>query len=396
MGRTTSSLVLAMLALGCSSESSPEEAPKSRVSERTAAVEVAHLSADRAAWVETRTLNEDDAGTETEPEPEAPTPADDEVLIGLVRDESGEVIDAYVAAPGCEPVDATRDPSTLDVPADHASIQDAVDAARAGDFVRVAAGEYHEHLVLKTGVRLIGAGAAVTVLDGDGLGENLIDFTGARDVLVSGFTLRNVGQAVGCARPEDVLACAGDWYSAAVYADGHSVVDDQDPCNDASIVLAQNVIEDNDVGTMIYFQPYAFVTKNVFVGNRVAFVANHHGGARALVVNNTFYDNVGGALAVSASYLDIQNNVFVKNGNVLRQEAIQQGSARCNVLFDNVANGDRISLGEDGNVELDPLLIDPAAGDFRLGEGSPALTAGCGGPDGLEQMEAGAFGGDLP
>jgi hypothetical protein len=33
---------------------------------------------------------------------------------------------------------------------------------------------------------------------------------------------------------------------------------------------------------------------------------------------------------------------LVNDGVVLEQKHIQQGSARCNVLFDNVANGERI------------------------------------------------------
>jgi hypothetical protein len=51
-------------------------------------------------------------------------------------------------------------------------------------------------------------------------------------VVVSGFTLRNVGQAADGCGPgpvDDVLECAGNSYAAAVFADGHTVFQDSNP-----------------------------------------------------------------------------------------------------------------------------------------------------------------------
>lgn len=48
------------------------------------------------------------------------------------------------------------------------SIQAAIDAASAGDRIRIAAGTYQEHIRLKAGVHLIGGGADSTVLQGNG------------------------------------------------------------------------------------------------------------------------------------------------------------------------------------------------------------------------------------
>jgi hypothetical protein len=240
----------------------------------------------------------------------------------------------------------------------------------------------------------VGAGATSTILEGKpgGNAENLIDFTEAHDTVLQGFTLRGTGQADGCARPEDVTLCSGNWYRAAVYADGHSVVDDEDPCNDASILLMHNIIEGNDIGMMIYFQPYAVVRNNVFVGNRVGLVANHHGGGTALITHNVFFGQAEHALVVTASYLDMTNNIIANNGVALDQEYIQRGRLRCNVLFGNQSLGNRFEPDVDGNVVIDPLFVDPNELDFRLGEGSGALFAGCTGAEDGEASEAGAFG----
>ena len=73
-----------------------------------------------------------------------------------------------------EPVDSDTEPvdTVLEVPGEYATIQDAVNAAYSGDTITVAAGVYHEDLVLEgTGVTLLGAGAVHTFIEGTGAGS---------------------------------------------------------------------------------------------------------------------------------------------------------------------------------------------------------------------------------
>jgi hypothetical protein len=328
-----------------------------------------HISANRPAWLETRTFDTPKSSAQAWASVEV---AADEVLAVAMRSPSGEIVDAQFVSETCEH-QVVSAPATLSVPTEFATIQAAVDAARPYDTVRVLAGTYHERVQLRSGVRLIGAGARETIIDGDGLGQNLIDFSDARDVVVSGFTLRNVGRGEGCARPLDVLACSGNWYASAVYADGHAF-EDKDPCNDPSIYFSDNIVRDNDVGMMLYFHPYAVVRNNVFVSNRVGFAANHHADATTLLAWNVFYQNEDEALAVSASFMDILSNVFVENGSALRQEYCQRGRLRCNVLFDNESLGNRAFLASDGNLFTDPLL---SPEDYTLDPQSPVFDTEC-------------------
>ncbi|XXX79545.1 NosD domain-containing protein [Sorangium sp. So ce134] len=308
----------------------------------------------------------------------------------VALDEGGEVLDASTGTAGCS-LPTPGEERVLVVPDAYPSIQGAIDAAAYGDTVFVQPGEYHEHLRLRSGVKLVGAGATRTVLDGQGLGENLIDYTGAQNAVVRGFTLRNVGSAGDCSR--DVLNCSGNWYSAAVYADGHSG-DNWEDCDRPSLLLTQNVIEGNEVGVMLYFHALAVVRNNVFIHNTHGFVGSHLQD-HAVVAQNVFYANREHAIAADAAELDVLNNVLIANGAALEQEHVQRGRVRCNVLFENERLGNVIVPGQDGNVDADPLFADLLAGDFHLNAGSPALTAGCLGQDGADRVAAGAHGGAL-
>jgi len=76
----------------------------------------------------------------------------------------------------------------INVPADYASIQDAVGAAASGDIVLVAPGDYYENVVgLGDGVTLQGSGPDQTVLHGQ------IHYQGADSATVTGFTVTSAG-----------------------------------------------------------------------------------------------------------------------------------------------------------------------------------------------------------
>jgi hypothetical protein len=316
-----------------------------------------------------------------------------------VYDTQGKLIDSFNVPAHCPlPNPPKSTGRVLEVPNEYPTIQDAIDDANPGDKVYVHPGLYTEHLRLRSGIRLIGAGAWRTIIDGQGVGKNLIDVSGAQDVSVRGFTLRNVGQAEGCGKPDDPFACSGNWYAAAVYGDGHT----EDPltlCGATSVLLANNIIEGNDTGVMFYFHTRGIVRNNVFVGNRIGFAGNHMADAYALLENNVFYDNQAMSIASQAAYLDVVNNVIAGSALGVSHMYVQTGRIRCNVFWDVTEVGERVTIGKDGNVYVDPQLVAPAEGDYKLGSGSGALHEGCFDEDlsvlpGAHE-EPGAFGGPL-
>jgi hypothetical protein len=294
---------------------------------------------------------------------------------------SGAIIDAAVSTCGIRPI---ANPSVRSVPTDYATIQAALDAAQPGDTVAVAAGVYTEHLLLRSYVKLLGADASTTILDGQNQPGRLIDFTGATAAAVSGFTLRNVAGEHGCAGdgPTD---CSGDWYSTAVYADGH-----ENGCgSESSLLFTRNIVLDNDIGFLLYFLSSAVVTNNIFVRNRFAFVANSHQD-HALVAQNVFYEN-GVAITAEASYLSVIGNIMASNVTAFTQTYVQHAFVGCNVLSLGDSRGDG-----DGDFNEVPAGFEaPEDLDFRLTPSSMAHDLGCLGQDHQIASDPGAFGGPL-
>jgi hypothetical protein len=263
------------------------------------------------------------------------------------------------------------------VPSEYATIQAAIDAAAAGDIVAVEQGVYRENLRMRSNVSLSGAGATLTTLEGGGQAASLIDFTGAKNVVVQGFTLTGVGSAM---EPLDPFAGSGNWYAAAIFGDGHlspaggSAQDD--PCIDTSILVTQNIIRDNAVGVMTYFHARAVVQNNLFVANRYAFVANHLQD-HALLVNNAFFANEEVAIGSQAGYLDVVGNIIAGSQVAVSHEFVQTGRISCNGFASNGSAGERVPLGQQGNIELEHAFVDAAAGDFRPTPDLLAALAGC-------------------
>jgi hypothetical protein len=318
-----------------------------------------------------------------------------DVFVATVTDETGALIMKRAMKSPCTMASSRQ----LHVPSEYPTIQAAVDAAQPGETVKVAAGTYTESVTMHPGICLLGAGAKHTTLDAQGQPRTLVDLTAAPGAVVAGFTIRGSTQDSGCAQPQDPFACSGNWYHAGIYIGGE---DWNDPTNDAPPIITDNVFASNDTGVMFYWRSQAILRNNVFVGNRLGFVANHFQD-RALVANNVFVANTELAIGNQAAYLDIIDNIIVGSQTGIRFMYIQTGHIECNLFWQNGANQTdeyiqppRFTIGVDGNLELEPKFV--GNGDFHLQPGSPAIDSGCHEhahePDGT-LPDRGAFGGPL-
>lgn len=117
-----------------------------------------------------------------------------------------------------------------------------------------------------------------------------------------------------------------------------------------------------------------FIVNSIFHRNRAvdfgAGIFNNQ--SSPVVVNSTFHDNLateaGGAIGNFQARPVIVNSIVWTNG----LNAINNIDSVIDITFSIVENG---APGL-GNIDADPLLTDPAQGDFRLTTRSPAVDAG--------------------
>jgi uncharacterized repeat protein (TIGR01451 family) len=88
------------------------------------------------------------------------------------------------------PVHMSAAGADINVPADYATIQEAINHAVYGDRVHVVAGTYNEKITLANGVQLLGAGAEMTIINGSS--GPLVSTTGVdATTVLDGFTISN-------------------------------------------------------------------------------------------------------------------------------------------------------------------------------------------------------------
>jgi len=222
------------------------------------------------------------------------------------------------------------------------TIGEGIIAARAGDTVFTAEGNYNEIVRLEAGISLVGEDPHTTSIDGKDLDEewggNASMVVWAADgATLKGFRIMNSG-----------------YYG--VY------------CKTVAGVTMSNMIIANVPHTGFRYDTCeATLVNNTFVNNGYASLTSGHQGNTVVLMNNIFAN--GGSIYELST--DETYNLFHASGY--------------------------FSGGGEGDVAGDPLFAEPGLGDYHLLEGSPAIDAG--NPDGSHndadgtRNDMGAFGG---
>lgn len=135
-----------------------------------------------------------------------------------------------------------------DRPADFTTIQDAINFASANDIVYVFPGTYHEHVIMKDMVNLFGSGPHVTTIDGQGMYDHVVEYSGLHGAIISGF--RIIGSS------------GTEWWTTSGLC-----------CWEGPLVIKNNIIEGNYGGICV-----------------------HGAGAKPTIMNNTIVDNFNGII----------------------------------------------------------------------------------------------------
>jgi len=201
--------------------------------------------------------------------------------------------------------------TVINVPQDYPTIQQAIDAASAGDTIQVdrRSGEsqsvYYERLVIDKELILVGESRETIIIDGGGTGT--VIRIQADNVEIRGFTIRNVDQK----------------YSG-IRANGYSYV-----------TIANNTIEKSKYGISLLNSNYNTATQNLLFNNSAAGISlsesvgnniSDNGvseGAYGIklsstnatfVVNNTVADTSYGIYLADSSNDTVDKNTLLRNG----------------------------------------------------------------------------------
>ena len=276
----------------------------------------------------------------------------------------------------------------LDGSGQYTSIQEAIDAARKGDVVRIKAGSYPENVTIhsKDRIRIIGDGAEkVTILGRDLVGSFHIGKWpyGASNIEISGLTIQeHGGLAMGIFNGKGIvlrdMLVNGKLFGqqiAGVRIERCSLGGSETTgvqFADSQAMLAENFIHDNDHGVTVAGKSDVRLERNVITRSLFEGVVVTDQ-ARAVLVSNTIVKNGGGAAFLGASQSEATGNIIGLN----TAGVTIAPSARVILSYNALYNKDDYlhagppptpasDLKAETDVREDPRFVNSHEGDFRL------------------------------
>jgi nitrous oxidase accessory protein len=180
----------------------------------------------------------------------------------------------------------TATPTTLHVPTQYPTIQEAINHANPGDTIFVHNGTYREHVIVNKSVSLIGEHRDSTIIDGQGTGVP-ITIT-ANNVYVKGFTIKGSGSGMFL---------------------GGILITHSDRNR-----ISQNKITNNYDGISIRFSSHNIISDNLIFSNTNDGIGLHSSTNNTISTNTIFLnDNSGVGFYVSSNNIIYDNTIFSNN-----------------------------------------------------------------------------------
>ncbi|MBT3231719.1 MAG: T9SS type A sorting domain-containing protein [Calditrichaeota bacterium] len=291
------------------------------------------------------------------------------------------------------------DDRVLNVPDDYETIQAAINASEDGDTVLVAAGRYFENIDFSgKNISVIGNpdNPEEVMIDGSENGS-VVTFANeeTETAIISGFTIRN-----GSARFGGGIYCHNSNPQLIdVIISGNTAIDNGGGiyCLDNSSPTLTNVNISNNTaakggGIFMYYESCPALTSVSIKGN----IASNQGGGifcndgcdavlTHVTISGNAAENGGGGLVLhERSEPVIINSIFWDNEP---QECYFTENGNPNILTisysdfeggqDGIITNNNGEVGwREGNINADPMFVDPENGDFNLSGDSPCIDTG--------------------
>jgi parallel beta-helix repeat protein len=190
---------------------------------------------------------------------------------------------------------------------DYSRIQDAVNMVLSGDTIEVASGIYYEHVYVNKSLTIVGENPQTTIVDGTANGT--VFELDARNIMITGFTIRNAGNNVPAISITRDLA--GEDF---------------------------NIISNNKITSSLHGIYLSLSHQNTITGNSIT-TSNQYGIYMAgshqnTITNNTLENNQFGGIYASGS-----NNESI-TGNIIKESAY---GIRAVASINNIIAGNTIS-----------------------------------------------------
>jgi parallel beta-helix repeat protein len=229
------------------------------------------------------------------------------------------------------------EPAVLAVPDDFSTIQEAINNAVDGDTIFVKAGTYYEHVFVNKSISLQGEDVSTTIIDGNESGN--VVYIVRNDVNITGFTIRNSGQASAWSAgirldsaPDSQIHSnniTGNNYGVLLYS------------SSPRVSILDNTIASNEFGVRVVNggSGYLNVSDNVVMNNRgygIKLTGSTTGSHNATIANNLIMNNGDGIyLGRNSNYNTISGNNIIMSTHGLYIEYSTKNMIYSNNFVDN-------------------------------------------------------------